>query len=80
LSELGPVSQAILDHVNDAFGYVAIIRMIYKVSRKTGIPHTEPWYFRRLVALALEGRIEARVFRTGDDVPIKFRRIQETGE
>jgi len=80
VSELGPVSQAILDYVQDRPGYIQIFRMIHAVSRKTGTSHTTPWYFRRLVALALEGHIEARVFRTGDDVAIKFRRLQEAGE
>lgn len=79
MGELGPVSQAILDHVNSAFGYIALFKMYDQVSRKTGTSHTIPWYFRRLVALTLEGRIEARVFRTGDDMEIKFRRLQENG-
>jgi len=74
------VSQAILDYVNDAFGYIALFKMYRQVSRKTGTSHTMPWYFRRLVALALEGRIEARVFRTGDDMAIKFRRLQKDEE
>ena len=77
MAELGPVSKAILDYVNSAFGYVAIFRMIPRVSRVTGTSHTIPWYNRRLAALAFEGRIEAKVFRTGDNVSIKFRRLQE---
>jgi len=75
--ELGPVSQAILDYMEEHIGYIAIFSMIHRVSLKTGTSHTSPWYFRRLVALALEGRIEARVFRTGDDMAIKFRQLQE---
>ena len=74
MSELGPVSQAILDYVNSAFGYIVFFRMIREVARKMKVSHTDNWYFRRLVALALEGRIEGRVYRTGDDVAIKFRR------
>ena len=77
VSELGPVSQAILDHVNSAFGYIEIFRMIDRVARRTGARHTNPWYFRRLVTLALEGHIEAKVYRTGDQVAIRFRRLQE---
>jgi len=77
VSELGPVSQAILDHVNRAFGYIEIFRMIDRVARKTGARHINTWYFRRLVALTLEGRIEAKVYRTGDQVAIRFRRLQE---
>ncbi|MFH2110587.1 MAG: hypothetical protein ABIJ47_04930 [Candidatus Bathyarchaeota archaeon] len=80
MSELGPVSQAILDHVNKAFGYIEIFRMINRVALKTGAKHTNNWYFRRLVALTLEGLIEAKVFRTGDDVAVRFRRLQEEGE
>ena len=78
--ELGPVSQAILDHIDVRKGYIVIFEMVHRVSLKTGTSHTTPWYFRRLVALSLEGRIEARVFRTGDDVAIKFRRLQEVVE
>ncbi len=77
MSELGPVSQAILNHIDMKKGYIVIFDMLHRVSRKTGTSHTTPWYFRRLVALALEGRIEAQVIRTGDDVAIKFRRLQE---
>ncbi len=77
MSKLGPISQAILDHIDMRKGYIVIFDMLHRVSRKTGTSHTEPWYFRRLVALAFEGRIEARVFRTGDAVAIKFRRLQE---
>jgi len=80
MSELGPVSQAILDYMEGYFGYIAIFSMIHRVSLKTGTSHTNHWYFRRLVALALEDHIEARVFRTGDDVVIKFRRLQEVEE
>lgn len=75
--ELGPVSQALLDHVNRSPGYISLYSMIHAVARKTGESHTEGWYFRRLVTLALEGRIEARVHRTGDTVTIQFRRLQE---
>jgi hypothetical protein len=78
LSELGPVSQAILDYVNATLGYILFSKMILEVARMTETSHTDIWYFRRLLALALEGRIEGRVFRTSDDVAIKFRRLQET--
>jgi len=77
MSELGLVSQAILDYIDVKKGYIVIFEMVHQVSLKTGTSHTTPWYFRRLVALALEGCIEGRVFRTGDDVAIKFRRLQE---
>ena len=77
MGELGPVSQAILDHVQRAFGYIEFYRMIHDVARKTGATHSQSWWFRRLVALALEERIEGKVYRTGDDVAIMFRRLQE---
>lgn len=80
MSELGPISQAILDHVNSAFGYIVFFRMIHEVARVTGASHTDNWYFRRLVALALEDRIEAKVYRTGDDVAIRFRRLRDAEE
>ena len=79
MSELGPISEAILDYVNAAYGYIILFRMISEVARITGTSHTNHWYFRRLVALALEGRIEVRVYRTGDDLAIRFRSLQDKG-
>ena len=79
MSELGPVSEAILDYVNSAFGSIIFFKMIYEVARTTGVSHTDNWYFRRLVALALEGRIEGKVYRTGDKVTVRFRRLQDKG-
>ncbi len=79
MSELGPVSQAILDYVDSTFGSIVFFRMIYEIARVTGVSHTDNWYFRRLVALALEGRIEGKVYRTGDKVVIRFRRLQDKG-
>ena len=79
MSELGPISETILDYVNAAYGYIILFRMINEVARMTGVSHTESWYFRRLVALTLEGRIEGRVYRTDDDVAIKFRSLQYKG-
>lgn len=75
MSELGPVSQAILDYVNSTFGYIEFFRMYNRVARETGAKHTDNWYFRRLAALALEGRIKVRVYRTGDDLAFRFRRL-----
>lgn len=79
MRELGPISQAILDYVNSAFGYIVFFRMIYEVARTTGVSHTDNWYFRRLVALALEGRIEGRIYRTEDKVTVRFRHLQGKG-
>ena len=79
MSELGPISEAILDYVNADFSYIVLFRMISEVARITGTSHTNQWYFRRLIALALEGRIEVMVYRTGDDVAIRFRRLQDKG-
>jgi|GEM_PF-7033166 len=79
MSELGPVSQAILDYVNSKQGYIQTFRMIHDVALKTGESHSGKWYFRRLVCLALEGRIETIVSRKGDHVDIRFRRLQENG-
>ena len=77
MGELGPVSKAILDYVETSRGEVAIFSMINRVSRVTGTSHTSPWFFRRLVALTLEGWIDAKVHRTGDDVVIRFRSLPE---
>ena len=77
MSELGPVSQAILDYIQARTGYVGWFRMINSVERRTGEKHTGNWYFRRVMALALEGRIDFTMHRTGDDVAISFRRLHE---
>jgi len=79
MSELGPVSQAILDYIQTQPGYIEKFRMIYAVQRRTGESHSGKWYFRRLACLALEGRIEANVSWTGDKVAVRFRRLQEDG-
>ena len=79
MSKLGPVSQAILEYVQSKTGYIQIFRMVHAVSRRTGESHSSKWYFRQLTCLVLEGRIEAKVSRTGDKVAFKFRRLQENG-
>ncbi len=78
MSKLGPVSRAILEYVNEYPGYIELFRMISIVSHKTGERHMSKWYFRRLVALAMEGRIDANVYRGDDDyVNIRFRRLPQ---
>jgi len=77
LTELGRVSQAILDYVNGTAGYLTLYMLIREVSLETRVRHTEGWWFRRLVALALEGRIKATVYRNHDDLNIRFRRLPD---
>jgi len=77
LSDLGPVSQAILNYINERAGYIEIFRMINMVAQKTGESHSTKWYRTQLVALALEGRIEAKVTRSGDKLAIRWRRLPE---
>ena len=74
MSDLGPITRAILEYVNGIVGQLTMYRLIREVSLETETRHTESWYFRRLVALALEGRIEAAVRWEGDNVAIRFRR------
>jgi len=77
LSELGPGSKALLDRVNLSFGYVALGDLVSWARAKTGLGHGSNWWYRRLVALALEGHIDAKVYRTGDQIAILFRRKKE---
>jgi len=77
MRELGPASQALLDRVNMSLGYVLMGTLISWARRKTGLGHSNMWWWRRVAALALEGYIEARVYRDGDKVAIRFRRKQE---
>jgi len=74
MSELGPVSQAILEYINERPGYIEIFRMINAVARKTGESHSHKWYRTQLMGLTLEDRIEARVQRTGDKIAILFKK------
>ena len=73
---LGPASRALLDRIDLAFGYIELGTLISWARAKTGLGHSVNWWYRRIVALALEGHIEAKVHRTGDDIAIKFRRLQ----
>jgi len=77
LTDLDPISQAILDYIQTQPDYIKTFRMIYAVHRKLGVSHSGKWYFRRLVCLALEGRIEAQVNRAGEQINVRFRRLQE---
>ena len=77
VTELGPVSQAILDYVNWRAGDISLFRVINYAAGETGARHTESWYFRRLAALALEGHIMAVVHRDGDKLAFRFRRLPE---
>jgi len=77
MAELGPVSQAILDYIEARPYYIEIFRMINKVSKATGEIHSTKYYRTQLVALALEGRIEAHVQRTGDKIAIRWRSLPE---
>jgi len=77
VADLGPVSQAILDYIEAHPGYIEIFRMINAVAKVTGESHSTKYYRTLLTALALEGRIEAKVQRTGDKIAIKWRRSHE---
>jgi len=77
VADLGPISQAILDYINERPGYIEIFRMINYVSKRTKESHSHKWYRTQLTGLALEGRIDAHVQRTGDKIAIRWRRIEE---
>jgi len=77
VAELGPVSQAILEYIEARPYYIEIFRMINHVRKATGESHSTKYYRTQLTALALEGRIEGRVQRSGDKIAIKWRRCHE---
>ena len=78
MSELGPASKALLDRVNASFGYVDQGTLVSWAMAKTALGHGRIWWYRRIVALALEGHIDAKVNRDGDNkIAIRFRRKQE---
>lgn len=80
MSDLGPASKALLERVNTSFGFVELGTLISWARAKTGLGHSNNWWYRRLVALALEGRIDYRVYRTGDKVAILFRKKKEADD
>jgi len=77
MSELGPISQAILDYVQEQPDYIRMFEMIRSVAQKTGVSHSSKWYFRQLLGLALEKRIECKLYRSGDKLTFKFRRLHD---
>lgn len=75
IDNLGPASKALLDFVNSSFGgFVDLGTIISYAQHRSGISHSKDWWYRRLVALAIEGYIDVKVYRTGDDVALLFRR------
>ena len=79
MSELGPASKALLERVNLSYGYVELGTLISWARRKTGLGHGSNWWYRRLVALALECHINAKVYRTGDQIAILFKKKEAEG-
>ncbi len=72
--ELGPASHALLERINKESGVVHILEVIAWAKKKTGLKQNEYWWFRRIVALAIEGRIDHGVDRTLDIVHVYFQR------
>ncbi len=72
--ELGPASKALLERINMESEVVHILGVIAWAKKKTGLKHNEYWWFRRIVALAIEGHIESGVDRTLDIVHVYFQR------
>ncbi|MBA7686747.1 hypothetical protein ES703_95202 [subsurface metagenome] len=79
MSELGPASKALLERVNLSFGYMELGTLISWARTKTALGHGHIWWYRRLVALALEGRIDAKVHRNGDQIAILFKKKEAEG-
>ncbi len=77
--ELGPASKALLERINMESEVVHILGVIAWAKKKTGLRKNEYWWFRRIVALAAEGRIKFGVERTLDVVYVYFQR-KEGGE
>ena len=79
VKELGPASKALLERINISFGYVEFGTLVSWARVKTGLGHGSNWWYRRLVALALEGHIDAKVYRTGDKIAILFKKKEAGG-
>ena len=72
--ELGPASLALLERINKESEVVDTLAVIAWAKEKTGIKRNEYWWFRRIVALYVEGHIEAGVERTLDITYVYFQR------
>jgi len=79
VNELGPASKALLERINISFGYVEFGTLVSWARVKTDLGHGNNWWYRRLVALALEGHIDAKVYRTGDKIAILFKKKEAEG-
>jgi len=79
VNELGSASKALLERINISFGYVEFGTLVSWARVKTGLGHGSNWWYRRLVALALEGHIDAKVYRTGDKIAILFKKKEAEG-
>ena len=80
LSELGPASKALLERVNLSSGYVELGTLISWARAKTELGHGSNWWYRRLVALALEGYIDAKVYPNGHHRAILFTKNAAAGQ
>jgi len=74
---LGPASKALLERINMESDVVHTEAVIAWAKHKTRIKRNEYWWFRRIVALAIEGYIDAGVNRNGDIVYVYFQRNKE---
>ncbi len=72
--ELGPASLALLERINKESEVVDTLAVIAWAKEKTGIKRNEYWWFRRIVALYVEGYIKSGVERTLDIVFVYFQR------
>ncbi len=79
VNDLGPASKALLDRVNMSFGYVDLGTLVSWARAKTALGHGRIWWYRRIVALALEGYIDAKVHRDGDQIAIRFKKKEAEG-
>ena len=78
--KLGAASLALLERINMESGVVHTEAVISWAKEKTRIKQNEYWWFRRIVALAIEGHIEQGVERTLDIVYIFFQRKTGAGD
>ena len=74
VNDLGPASKVLLERIKLSFGYVELGTLVSWAKAKTGLRHGSNWWYRRIVALALEGHIDAKVYRTGDKIAILFKK------
>ncbi len=79
-SNLGPASKALLEFVNESPIQLSSRACMRALRKKNSVWHPDHWWRELLIALWIEGRIDGRIYRTGDKIVFRFRRKKEAAK